>query len=209
MSYCQTCGNEVSGNFCQNCGAAINITPSFSAKEIVKENTTIKARYKAVHVILAAYFGFFGLIVAFISVMGVFVALGAGSFGATIGMILSICFGLSITFLAYRPGMRSIRKNTPEEELSKVRKCFIKKTIIALPALAVSIMGCAFIVGILLGAWRIAVKACSPRPIDYTAFVDDKKITVIRTVDSTFSSYDNIRYIYIDREGNRYRETMY
>ena len=147
--------------------------------------------------------------IGIVSIVGAFISLGDGSFNGAVVAILGIVLGFGITFLAYRPGMRSIRKNTPKEEVSKVRTCFIKKTIIALPALAVSIMGCAFIVGILLRVWRIAAKACSPRPIDYTAFVDDRKITVVCTVDSTFSSYDNIRYIYIDHEGNRYRETMY
>ncbi len=216
MSYCQNCGTEVNGNFCSNCGSAVNaVNVASNISNLygkpVRENTTVKSCYKTFHVVLGSIMWLYGASITAI-VIGALISMavrGDLSFGILVACSAMLVFPAIFFFIGYFPAIRYIRKNTAKDEISKTIKSFVFKTIIGMPAFAVSFVGCAFIVGIILRVWRIAGKAFSPKPCNYTAFIDGEKVSVTRLVDTEFSSYDNIRYIYMDREGNLYRETMF
>ncbi len=216
MSYCQNCGAEVSGNFCPNCGSGINSAnasnniPLFHGKP-VRENTTVKSCYKVFHVVLGAIMFMYGGFIGALTIGTYFSFLVSDGFSILITAFCGVLVAMSglFLFIGYFPGIRYIRKNTPKEDVGKTIKTFVFKTVIGMPSFAVSFVGCAFIVGIILRVWRIAGKTFSPKPCNYTAFVDGEMISVTRMVDTEFSSYDEIRYIYMDCEGNLYREPMF
>ncbi len=216
MSYCQNCGSEVSGKFCANCGSPMNAIDANTGVSMlygraVRENTTVKPCYKVFHVILGAFMFLYGAAISALAIGTFFSFLFTDGFAFDIFVFCCaiLVFGLFFLFIGYFPGIRHIRKNTPKEAVAKTIRTFVFKTIIGVPAFAVSFIGCAFIVGLILRVWRIAGKTFSPKPCNYVALVDGKSISVTRMVDTEFSSYDSIRYIYVDSVGNLYREPLF
>lgn len=214
-TYCVNCGTEVPGKFCPNCGTPVNATlqpapqPQVDAP-IIHENATVKGRYNAGVLFLAAYLGIVFLIMFVAFFVGMLVnfsdILQNNELFSFIGTLL-LCLGM--LFLCYLPGIRMICKRSPKGTVSKTLVSFVFKSIWFPFAWAITIMGCSFLVGIILRVWRVGLSASRPKDTEYTAFVDGEKIAVTRLIDTEYSTFDKIRYIYVDQNGEFYRPSLY
>lgn len=220
-TFCVNCGAEVSGKFCPNCGTSVNAyiqpAPQLQADaRIIHENANVQGRYNVGVLILAAYFGFCTLFAFLIAIIPILVLTGDqildfGIYSAiiivTFIVIALICVGVII--LSYLPGYQMIRKRSPEGTAKKTFRSFLGKSIWFFFAWSITLVGCTFIVGILLRVWRIGLAASRPKDNEYTAFVGDKKIAVTRLIDKEYSIFGKPRYIYVDQNGEFYRPPLY
>ncbi len=207
MPYCQNCGTEVEGNFCPNCGAqAGSITPN-APQLIIHKDADVKPRFNAFHMLIAGWFGSACLIMTLACFAGLFFA--EGNFGDKITFLVTTAFGAGLTFLCYLPGINSVRKRTPEGEVVSTLKTFIVKSILFLPAWAFTLVGCTFIVGILLSVWRVGLRASRPKDDQYTAFVNGEKISVTRCIDDLPDYGVKGKWVYVDENGEFYRPPVH
>ncbi len=222
MAFCQNCGNEVSENFCPNCGANTNsspetITPPFGsprpapyAGRTIIEDAEIKARYHAGHMALA-YPGL--LFTVFFLVSAIWMPLSldfSGDVGLQLGLMFCFIIGfglMAIAFMAWP--VLSIFKKSPKGEKIKTFIAYIFKSILFYLAWIVSCACCVYIIGLFFGAWRIGVSASKPLDKHYTVFIDGKKIGVERKVDHEYTTPFETHYIYEDADGILYRPPLY
>jgi hypothetical protein len=206
-TFCSNCGNELAGNFCANCGTVAN-GQAPAQHEIgghkVHEHADVKARYTTSTQLLAGILGFFPVLVLLLGVGGLF----TGSFKDFLISISAIAFCFALFFLTCLPGILMIRKRAPEGMVIKTCIRFMLKAAVCFWACILSIMACCFIIGIVLGAWRLGTSTLKCSAKDYTAFVDGKKISVTRIEDPEFSTLDQTRYIYIAENGELYRPSI-
>lgn len=214
--FCQKCGTEVTGAFCPNCGTAAGAAGVSEDQIIVHENAIVKPRYKTSHIVLAGYLGLTFLITTLVAV-GMFVVfffklfeLGFTSGG--IGMLLGAAIGAAVcgflTFLCYNPGLKSIRQNTPKEEIKQTTKSFFIKSLIFIITWGFTLAGCVYIIGLFFKVWRVGLAVSRPKDNEYTAFVNGKKIPVFRIIDLEFSNHETTRYLYVDDNGEYYRPAL-
>ena len=207
MPYCQNCGTELTGSFCPNCGTQAGVHTSYNRGPIIHENADVKPRYGAGAMVLAGYLGFIFLMTALI----VFIVFtinflgGTLTFGEYFGALVGSVCVFAIAYLFYLPGIRSIRKRSPKGTAMKTFRSFFGKSLLFVLAWGITFMGCVYLFGIFFKVWRLGLWATRPNPDEYTAFVDGKKIAVIKCVDKTVYSDGVVRYIYKDANGEIYR----
>ncbi len=205
MPYCQNCGAEVEGNFCPNCGAQAGAVVSAEPTYVIHENAVVKPRYTLGQIILAGYLGLIFL------VMGVSLLLtgylgGMLDFSGYVGVTLGCAFCLGLAFLCFLPGIRSIRKHSPEGEAGATFKSFLGKSLLFIFAWGVTLMGCCYIIGIFFKVWRLGLWASGPNDDQFTVYVDGKKIPVVRYLDDLpCKSAKRGKYVYKDDNGEFHR----
>ncbi len=211
-TFCTNCGSELTGNFCANCGTLANEQTS-PQHEIgghkIHENATVKARYSTFTQILAGGLGFFPVL------LGVMIALSMAnmlskkfSFVGLLELVAGMALFFGLFFLACLPGILMIRKRAPEGTVFKTCASFMIKAALCGFAWLLSIVGCCFIVGIVLGAWGLGMATIKCGDSDYTVFEGNEKIAVTRMEDPEFSTFDHPRYIYVDEKGELYRPRL-
>jgi len=126
---------------------------------------------------------------------------GLKKFGAMVG---DVCV-LAIAFLCYLPGIHSIRKRSPEGMAMRTFWSFFRKTLLFVVCWFVAIAGCVYIIGLFLRSWRLGLWVSKPNDNEYTAFVDGKKIPVVRYYDDLSDYGARGKYIYQDANGEFYR----
>lgn len=220
MPYCQNCGAEVTGNFCPNCGtqAGVYNRPQENVYGNVYENAKIVPRYSAVHCVLAGWPGF-TLIWTTLVMLGVCVAFivkfsQENLWGDPLAQTLVPIWGIVsiglifVTYLFFRPGLKSIRKYTPKEAVGKTTRSFLLRSFLFILCLGLTLMGCVYIIGIFLRVWRLVTWATTPRVDEYTAIVNGENIAVVKYIDPTLYGDGQIRYIYKDKDSNVYRPPL-
>lgn len=207
MPYCQNCGAEVAGNFCPNCGAqAGTVTPS-EPMPIIHKDADVKPRYSTFAIAIAGYAGL-GFLVGALGTLGYGITsifdptLDAGAKFAY--LLLGSCF-LGLAYLSYLPGIKSIRKRSPEGMAMSTFWSFFVKSILCIFAWGVTIAGCFYIIGIFFKVWRFGLWASRPNDDQYTAFVDGKKIPVTRYPDVLPDYGPRGDWVYQDENGEFYR----
>ncbi len=205
MPYCQNCGAEVEGNFCPNCGAQAGAVVSAAPTYVIHENAVVKPRYTLGQIILAGYLGLTFIVMSIAVLLGGYLSgmLDAkGYLGVTLGGI----FCLFLAFLCFLPGIRSICKHSPKNEVGATLKSFIGKSLLFIVAWGVTLMGCCYIIGIFFKVWRLGLWASGPNYYQYTAYVDGKKIPVARYYDDLPSNNTKRgKYVFKDNNGEFHR----
>ncbi len=211
-TFCSNCGSELAGNFCANCGTVANGQAPLQHEiggHKVHEHAEVKARYTTSTQLLAGILGSAPAACAvMLPLIGVVLLFAEGSFISFLFSLLAAAFFFALFFLTCLPGILMIRKRAPEGMVLKTCIRFMLKAAVCYLACCLSIMACCFIIGILLGAWRLGTSTLKCSAKDYTAFVDGKKISVTRIEDPEFSTPDQTRYIYIAENGDLYRPSI-
>lgn len=214
MPFCQNCGTEVNGSFCANCGTQVGAAAPAYEQVVIHENADVKPRYSVGALALAGYLGLTFLLTTVIVVV-MMLAMGGtffseeGGLGGLLGFLIGGALTGGLAYLCYLPGLKMIRKRTPQEEVSKTIRSFFGKSLVFLIAWFVGIAGCVYIIGLFLKSWKLGLKVSQPKDDEYTAFVNGEKIGVIRLVDEEFSTPQKIRYIYMDDNGEFYRPSLH
>lgn len=118
MPYCQNCGTEANGNFCPNCGAQTGfVMPAAPIPTIpmpvIHKDVVVKPRYNTFSIVLAGWMGLACLIMTLVFfIYGVLIV--EGTVGDKIGFLIGTLVCAGLTYLCYLPGIRSIRKYSPE-----------------------------------------------------------------------------------------------
>lgn len=214
MKTCPNCYTVAETTYCPNCGTLMNANAQPSAQPyvnapVVHENAIVKGRYNAGVLLLAGYLGLVFLIV-FVAmlvymVLGIGEGISVGDFFALAGSSL-LCLGMFL--LCCLPGILMIRKRSPKGTAVKTFISFLIKSVFFLIGWCVTLVACCFIMGLILRAWRIGLAVSKPKDTEYTAFVDGEKIAVTRLIDKEYSTIDQIRYIYVDQNGEFYRPAL-
>lgn len=207
MPYCQNCGAEVAGNFCPNCGAhAGTVTPA-APQLVVHENVVVKPRYSTVALVIAGYMGFIFLLAAVFVVIGAIVMFANPDISFSEKFVFPICALLTfaMAFVFYLPGIKSIRKYSPERMAMDAFKSFFWKSVGFVFLWGVTIAGCVYLIGIPLKVWRLGLWTSRPNDDHYTALVDGKKIPVTRYYDDLPYRGAKGKWIYRDDNGEFYR----
>ncbi len=205
MPYCQNCGAEIAGNFCPNCGAQAGAVVSAAPTYVIHENAVVKLRYTLGQIVLAGYLGLVFLI-AGVSLILTGLLGGMLDFSGLVGVIFGSIFCLFLAFLCFLPGIRSICKHSPKDEVGATLKSFIGKSLLFIVAWGVTLMGCCYIIGIFFKVWRVGLWASGPNDDQFTAYVDGKKVPVFRYLDDLPSkSAKRGKYVYKDDNGEFHR----
>lgn len=122
--------------------------------------------------------------------------------------LLGGAFCVAISYLFYLPGLKSIRQNTPKEEIKSTTRSFFVRSLLFILGWYVAIIGCLTLIGLFLRAWRLGLSVSKPKDSEYTAFVNGKKISVFRIIDLEYSNHETTRYIYVDDNGEYYRPSL-
>lgn len=211
MPYCQNCGTEVNGNFCANCGVRIGSVAPTAPEPVIHTGVKVKPRYGTGSLVLAGYLGFTFLLTSLIIIITVAVVSNEGRYysglglGDWLGLIVGEVFVLAIAFLCYLPGILSIRKRSPEGMAMQTFWSFFRKSLLFLICWAITLVGCVYIIGLFFGVWRLGLWASKPNEHEYTAFVNGKKIPVVRYYDDLPDYGATGKYIYRDANGEFYR----
>lgn len=213
MAFCKNCGAQVDGSFCTNCGTPVEAAAN-APQAVLNNNVDVRARYTTKMQAMAGigfYLFFFGISQVFCALGYVLMGIAAQSGVMLLNAPLYAVFGAVLVgggILLYRPGLKSIRANTPEHLYKKTRKTFMLRSVLFIFAWSVSIMFCMFILGIIFGAWNIGIAATRPKEDNYTAFFNGQMIPVTKTEDWMFSSPNGTRYIFVDENGVFYRPPL-
>ena len=207
MPYCQNCGTEVNGNFCPNCGVQTGSVAVTAPHLFIHEDVKVEPRYSTGALVLAGYLGFGFLMTSLITfiVFTVFFLRGTSNFGEWLAAMAGTVCILAVAFLCYLPGIISIRKHSPEGMAMRTFWSFFRKTLLFIVCWGIAIAGCFYIIGLFLKSWRLGLWVSKPNDNEYTAFVDGKKIPVVRYYDDLSDYGASGKYIYRDANGEFYR----
>jgi len=209
MAYCQKCGAELSNGICPKCGLPADTVTIQTNLPVIHENACVKPRYNFWTLLLAGYPG-----MAFIVGLVIIIGFSIGdfkrgnhdmSFSSILSDVLIDLFVIVMAALCYLPGILMIRKRSPEGTVLKTTFSFIGKTIVFLLSWIVTLLGIFTVVGFFFSVWRIGLWASRPKWNDYTAFVGDEKIGVVKLADPFAYGSSAARYIYVDANGEYYR----
>ena len=207
MPYCQNCGTEVNGNFCPNCGIQTGSVAPTAPEPVIHTGVKVEPRYSTGALVLAGYLGngfLMTSLIAFILFTVHFLG-GSSNFGEWLAaMVGSVCI-LAIAFLCYLPGILSVRKRSPEGMEMRTFWSFFRKAILFPACWTFTLAGCFYIIGLFFRIWRLGLWASKPNDNEYTAFVDGKKIPVVRYYDDLSDYGASGKYIYRDANGEFYR----